>query len=531
MTPRPDFEFMNDIYSIGDSSMTVVMRGLILSSPADLSIFHRKTFQIAFRTRPSHVFRFSSSHARPTNAPRPVVDSKHVANNPGLYAQNCIDRNYTLQAQYPWEILELSKRRKDLGHKTSERKQRQVSLRRLMEEAAHSGQESSQSQHSLRIEAKSIKAELNEDLQKETDISDMIQELTLALPNLSSAHTPNGDEHEIIQLFKAQESKNFHNKSHVDIGHDLDILDFAAASTSSGWGWYYLKNEAALMEQALIQYAIHVLYKRKWTIVSPPSIVYSHIATACGFQPRDQNDEQQIYSIQRPEKDASKPSLSLTATAEIPLAALNADKTIPLEQLPLKTVAVSRCYRAEAGARGVDTKGLYRVHEFTKVEMFAWTNPDRLPKDNLSASISSISESAAVFDEMIDAQVEILSSLGLTFRLLEMSATDLGASANRKRDIEAFFPSRQAKDAGWGEVTSTSICTDYQSRRLATRMRLENGKLDWPYTVNGTALAVPRVLAAILETHWDETLKCVHIPAALRPYMHGRTSIPELSSD
>jgi seryl-tRNA synthetase len=265
------------------------------------------------------------------------------------------------------------------------------------------------------------------------------------------------------------------------------------------------------LEQALVQYALSVARRYGWGMVSPPSMVYSHIAAACGFQPRDQNGEQQIYNVQQNSDDAGrKPELSLAGTAEIPLAGMKANTTLEEAELPLKRVGVSRCFRAEAGARGADTKGLYRVHEFTKVEMFAWTS-------NYGEA------STAVFDEIVSIQIEILQSLGLHCRILEMPSTDLGASATRKRDIEAFFPSRRLKDDGWGEVTSVSTCSDYQTRRLATKVDLRTlgGKLAFPYTVNGTALAVPRVLAAILENGWDEQKMEVRIPEVLWPWMNG----------
>jgi seryl-tRNA synthetase len=242
-------------------------------------------------------------------------------------------------------------------------------------------------------------------------------------------------------------------------------------------------------------------------------MVYGHIAAACGFRPRDQNNEQQIYAIAQAQDDVERgrPQLCLAGTSEIPLAGMKADTTVSAEDLPMKRVAVSRCYRAEAGARGADTKGLYRVHEFTKVELFAWTDPDS-------------DATSEVFDEILDIQSEILSSLGLYCRVLEMPSSDLGASATRKCDIEAFFPSRQQKNGGWGEVTSASICTDYQTRRLSTRVRLD-GKMTFPWTVNGTALAVPRVLAAILEQGWDEVERSVTIPVCLRPWMDGKQKI------
>lgn len=354
--------------------------------------------------------------------------------------------------------------------------------------------------------------EVNEDrIQKE------MEQLAASIPNLTSDETPTGSEATVVGYINEHPSSVAAAsdpvwRSHVHIGTELSLLDFAAAGTTSGWGWYYLLNEAALLEQALVQYALSVAMSRGWRIVAPPSLVYSHITTACGFQPRDQNDEEQIYALER--RDAAKPEMSLAATAEIPLAAMKANTTMLEGELPLKCVGVSRCYRAEAGARGVDTKGLYRVHEFTKVEMFGWTQPTN-------------AHATTLFDEMVSIQTEILTALGLHCRILEMPSTDLGASATRKRDIEAFFPSRVAKDQGWGEVTSASICTDYQTRRLATRVKLSKsaGKLDFPYTVNGTAMAIPRVLAAILENGWDENAMTVTIPEVLRPWMGGKEVI------
>ena len=177
-------------------------------------------------------------------------------------------------------------------------------------------------------------------------------------------------------------------------------------------------------------------------------------------------------------------------------------------ELPIKVVGASRCFRAEAGARGGDTRGLYRVHEFSKVEMFAWTG----------ARVEAAEE---VFEEMVGIQLEILGKLGLYCRVLEQPSGDLGASAFRKRDVEAFFPGRWERNGGWGEVTSVSICTDYQTRRLGTRVREGGGKLGWPFTVNGTAMAVPRVLAAILEMGWVEEEGIVRVPEVLWPWMGG----------
>jgi seryl-tRNA synthetase len=372
------------------------------------------------------------------------------------------------------------------------------------------------SREELLEEARNLKEKISIIQAKEEAITTEIDSLAAAIPNLTSGHTPVGNEPKLLRYINEHPEPDPAAsdrvwRSHVHIGSELQLLDFAAAASTSGWGWYYLLNEAALLEQALVQYALSTARKAGWGVVAPPSMVYSHIASACGFQPRDQNGEQQVYNIQQNARDVGvKPELSLAGTAEIPLAGMKANTVLEEEELPLKRVGVSRCYRAEAGARGVDTKGLYRVHEFTKVELFAWTMP-------------SDSSSTAIFDEMLSLQTTILTSLGLHCRVLEMPSTDLGASAFRKIDIEAFFPSRRAKDEGWGEVTSVSMCSDYQSRRLATRVdvRTLGGKIAFPYTVNGTALAVPRVLAAVLENGWDEGRCEVRIPECLWPWMDG----------
>jgi len=364
--------------------------------------------------------------------------------------------------------------------------------------------------------SRELKSKLSAIEAQETELMAQIESLALALPNFTSEETPRGTVPRVVGYINehpepAPDQSDRVWRSHVHIGSELKLLDFASAATSSGWGWYYLLNEAALLEQALVQYAISVAMKHGWRLVSPPSVVYSHVAAACGFMPRDNNGETQIYTLAQSDADRERgrPELCLAGTAEIPLAGMCANTTLEESELPRKHIAVSRCYRAEAGARGVDTKGLYRVHEFTKVELFAWTLPD-------------LEASTAVFDEILSIQTHILGSLGLHCRILEMPATDLGASAYRKKDIEAFFPSRRPRDDGYGEVTSASVCTDYQARRLGTKVKVRTGKgKDWVHTVNGTGMAVPRVLAAVLESGWDEETGSVKIPECLWPWMGG----------
>lgn len=462
-------------------------------------------------------------------APKPQIDIKHIRSNPELYSKNCEARNYKQQVSIPPRIVRLFEQWQRHEQASRTLRERNNQLGKSLSEAARSstpaGNNNDTSTTTLRErwlqEAREIKQSLATVVAEQDALNDEMLDLALRLPNLTSPQTPIGDEpHMVSHLNKQpadiQPSTANLAKSHVEIGKELDLLDFAASAATSGWGWYFLKKEAARLERALVGYALAEAARRGWEEVTPPSIVYSHVGTACGFQPRDQHGEQQVYVLQRPAKDQRKPEQCLAGTAEIPLAGMKANSILPEHGLPYKVAGASRCFRAEAGARGVDSKGLYRVHEFTKVEMFAWTAPDA----------KSSASSEAVFDEMVSIQTEILQGLGLACRTMEMPPGDLGASATRKRDIEAYFPSRRAhRDGGWGEVTSASICTDYQTRRLATRVRLGDDRLSFPHTVNGTALAVPRVLAALLENGWDADEGTVRIPAVLRPWMGGQEVI------
>lgn len=465
-------------------------------------------------------------YTRPSFAPKPILDLKHIRHAPGLYEQNCIDRNYVPQARNSWRVLELHEKLVAQRREVVQLRQRNKAISKEVGRSAAAGDgDEGKARTALLDEARALKQQLSGLDAAEKEMQEEMERLALELPNLSSLHTPVGEDPRLVLPYINELPPASFDRSHVEIGKQLDILDFEASATTSGYGWYFLKNEGALLEQALIQYALSVAMKRGWRVMTPPSLVYSHIASACGFMPRDQNGETQVYSIaqQEHEKGSERPSLVLTGTAEIPFAGTQANRTLSHHELPMKVIGPSRCYRAEAGARGVGTKGLYRVHEFTKVEMFAWTLPgadsegDRFGEDDDLES----SQSDDVFEEMIDIQREILASLGLHARVLEMPTSDLGASATRKIDIEAFFPSRQQIDRGYGEVTSASICTDYQARRLGTRLKNSAGKLVWPYTVNGTAMAIPRVLACILENHWDDAAGVVQVPEVLRQYMPG----------
>ena len=457
--------------------------------------------------------RFSSSYLNeqlPSVAPRPNIDTKHIRENPEIHAKNAALRRYHSVEENPLNIVRLFDKWKALQTKARLLRQSNKAIQTKLSHARNVSDREGDgdSRESLLHEARVLSHHVDTIKADEASLTKQIQSLALDLPNLTSPETPVSGDPQVVSFINefAPEPLSSHDRNHVRLGTLCDLIDFTSAATTTGWGWYYLKNEGALLEQALVQFALQVALNHGFQVVSPPSLVYSHVGSACGYKPRDQSDVQQIYTISQDEsdKESGKPGLSLAGTAEIPFAAMKANTIFHEADLPLRIIGSSRCYRAEAGARGAESKGLYRVHEFTKVEMFGWAMKD---------------ESEKLFHEMLAIQHEILSSLGLHCRILEMPASDLGASAYRKRDIEAYFPSRREKDDGWGEVTSTSMCTDYQTRRLSTKVRIKDGSLEYPATVNGTAMAVPRVLAAVLENGWDEVNQVIRIPECLRPWM------------
>ncbi|KAF9158324.1 seryl-tRNA synthetase [Actinomortierella ambigua] len=311
---------------------------------------------------------------------------------------------------------------------------------------------------------------------------------------------------------------------HIALAHRLDLVDFEAAAQATGARWYYLKNEAALLELALVQFATARAIQAGFTPVITPDVVRPEVVQACGFQPRDEASQTYWVSTVAPTAaaptsseaaSASAPTqqqqqqhhhsaLCLVATAEIALAGLNMNKVLDESQLPMRLAGFGRAFRAEAGARGAENKGLYRVHQFSKVELFVYSRAG--------------SESDALLEEIRHFQEKIFEELGLCFRILDMPTEELGASAYKKYDIEAWMPGRNS----WGEISSTSNCTDYQARRLNIRYRSKanNNATEFVHTLNGTAMAVPRIIVALLETYQQQD-GSVRLPDCLVPYMHG----------
>jgi seryl-tRNA synthetase len=314
-----------------------------------------------------------------------------------------------------------------------------------------------------------------------------------AIPNFVHPDVPVGGEDDFRELRRIGEPARFDfaPRDHLEIGAALDLLDFEAGAKVAGQKFYYLKNQAVFLELALQRFALERLVAEGFTPFATPDLARPEIVDGLGYAPR--GPETQIYSL-------ANADLCLVGTAEITLGGLHADTILDEEALPLCMAGVSHCFRTEAGSHGRESKGLYRVHQFTKVEMFAFTRPE---------------DSEAMHERIVAIEEGLYRDLEIPVRVIDVASGDLGAPAYRKYDLEAWMPGR-GEGGEWGEVTSASNCTDYQARRL--RVRFRRGKRNESvHMLNGTAIAVSRTLIALLENH-QQADGSVAIPDALRPY-------------
>jgi len=316
------------------------------------------------------------------------------------------------------------------------------------------------------------------------------------IPNLSHPESPVGVEADNRKLRYGKTDVvdlSFPPLDHVELADKHDLIDFDGGGRVAGHGFYFLKRDAVLLELALQHYALDLLIDEAFVPMVTPDLARSEILQGVGYIPR--GPETQIYSIENTD-------LNLVATAEIPLGGLLAGQIIDADRLPLKMCGISHCFRTEAGAAGRAARGLYRVHQFTKVEMFAFTRPD---------------QSGAMLDYFCDLQCQVFDGLGLPYRVVDTATGDLGGPAYRKFDLEAWMPGRGQRGE-YGEVTSASNCTDYQARRLDIRYKVQGQKgTEFVHTLNGTAVAISRALIAILE-NYQQADGSILIPAALRKY-------------
>jgi seryl-tRNA synthetase len=424
-----------------------------------------------------------------------MLDPQFIRENLDAVKANCQNRNVTADVD---RVVALDDERKKLVHETQVVQQRQNEVARLTK-----GEKDKAKRDALIAEGRSLKEQVAGAEKRLKQIELDLRAAVMSIPNMTHPDAPVGGtpaDNKVIRTWGEPRKFDFKPKDHVALAEALDIVDFEAGSAVSGTKFYYLKNEAVLLELALVNYAFATLLGHGYTPVITPDLAKQEVLEGIGFMPR--GPETQIYSIENSD-------LCLIATAEITLGGMHRDKIIDYMDLAQRYVGLSHCFRTEAGAPGRDTRGLYRVHQFTKVEMFAFCTPEE--SDHLHAEILAIEE-------------EIFQGLGLPYHVIDTCTGDLGGPAYRKFDLEAWMPAR-GQAGEFGEVTSTSNCTDFQARRLNIRYKGPTFKgTRFVHTLNGTAVAATRALVAILE-NYQQADGSVVIPEVLRPWCHGRDVI------
>jgi len=419
-----------------------------------------------------------------------MLDRKFILENAELVKANCRNRGVAVDVE---AFVSLEKQRKE--------KQTQVEKLNAEANAVSKmiGQMKTPEEKEAKKEEGRLLREQKTAVQTEIDeIEAKLDAIHRCIPNLSHPDAPIGaDDQANLQRFLGKTpipSFDFEPLDHVQLAEKLDLIDFEAGARVAGAGFYFLKNEAVLLELALQRYAVEILMQAGYTLTTTPDLARNEVLAGTGYIPR--GPETQIYSIDGTD-------LSLVATAEIPLGGMLAGQTIDAEKLPLRFCGISHCFRTEAGAAGKASRGLYRVHQFTKVEMFAFTLPD---------------QSEAIHQEMLDLECRIFDGLGIPYQVVDTATGDLGGPAYRKFDLEAWMPGR-GNGGEYGEVTSTSNCTDFQARRLDARFKIKGEKgTQFVHTLNGTAIAISRALVAILELYQRKD-GSIAIPEVLRPWV------------
>ena len=417
-----------------------------------------------------------------------MLDIKFIRANTKQVKEAAKNKNIKVDID---ELLRLDDERRELQQKIDE-------LRTQRNKLAEAGKGGKPAAKQI-MEGKKLKEEIAKLEKQSGEVDEKYWELMDKVPNLVHPDSPIGkDDSENVEIERVGEPTKFKftAKDHLTLAAELDLIDFETAAQTSGTGFYYFKNEMVFLELALVRYAFDKLVGlpaqagKGFVPFITPDMARGFAMSGTGFNPR--GNEDQIYQI----KDED---LSLIATAEITLGGYLANKTLREEDLPIKYVGLSHCFRKEAGAYGKESRGLYRVHQFSKVEMFMFSTPKQSEK---------------LHEEMKEIEKEIYQELGIPIRVMAICSGDLGAPAYRKYDLEAWMPFKNS----WGEITSCSNCTDYQARRLNIKYKTAAGESGFVHTLNGTAITSSRVPLAILE-NFQTADGSVKIPKILHKYL------------
>jgi seryl-tRNA synthetase len=420
-----------------------------------------------------------------------MLDLQFICEHQTLVEENC--RNRGVRADVA-QLVELGKRRSQLiveGDKSRhEQKENSAQIPKTSD---------AQQKQSLIARGKELRQHVADNEAALKTLEAELRELQMLIPNMTHPDAPVGagdNANRVLRKSGEIRKFDFRPLEHVELMEKLDLLDLEAGARVAGHGFYFLKNEAVLLEMALIQLALEKLRAAGFTLFTTPDLARDDVLQGIGFLPR--GPEAQIYSIE-------KSDLSLVATAEITLGGSQKDQILDAAVLPLKYAGLSHCFRTEAGAHGRATRGIYRVHQFTKVEMFGFTAPE-------------LAASNAFLDQVVAIEEGLFQSLKIPYQVIDTCTGDLGGPAYRKFDLEAWMPGRG--EAGeYGEVTSASNCTDYQARRLGIRCKAGDKKgTHFVHTLNGTAVAATRAIIAIIE-NYQQSDGSIVVPEVLRKWV------------
>lgn len=414
-----------------------------------------------------------------------MLDIRFIRENPQK-AQDSVDKKgYKVSIK---ELLELDKQRRSL--------QQQADTLREQRNVIAAQMKGGKPTPELIAQGKTVKEQLAGQDAKFAEVDNQYQALMRLVPNIISDDVPEGGEEDSVEV-KAWGERKSGARDHVDFATARDWLDFERGAKVAGAKFYYLKGDLALLERAIIQFATDLVIERGFTYMTVPHMVNSRIAEGSGFAPRGDTEGNEYF--------IEGQDLTMIGTAEAPLTGYHADEIIDEDRLPLLYAGLSPCYRHEAGAAGKHTRGLFRVHQFNKLEMYAFSLPEK--SEELHEKILAIEE-------------EIWQALNIPYQVINIAAGDLGAPAAKKYDIQYWSP----VDEIYRELTSCSNCTDFQARNLNIRVRRKDGSIEVLHTLNGTAVSLARSLIVIIENYQNADGSLI-VPEVLRPYMGGRETI------
>ena len=414
-----------------------------------------------------------------------MLDVKFIRENLDLVEKSTKEKGYKIDIK---EVLELDDERKAILTEVEALRQKRNEIAAKMK-----GGKPSQE---LIAEGKAIKEQLTGVEVKLSEKEQALESLVKQVPNVIFDDVPLGGEECSVEIKKWGENHKT-GVDHLDYATSRDWVDFERGAKVAGAKFYYLKDGLALLENALLQYGLSKVLEHGFTFMTVPDMVSSKVLEGCGFNPRSSEQSDEYY--------IEGEDLAMIATAEMPLTGYHMDEIIDEDKLPLFYAGYSACFRKEAGTYGKYTRGLFRVHQFNKLEMYVFCLPE---------------QSKEIHEKILAIEEDIWQGLGIPYHIINIAAGDLGAPAAKKYDMEYWSPVNQK----YQEITSCSNCTDFQARAVNARVRRKDGSVEFVHTLNGTAIPLARALVVLLENYAVEGGK-LKVPEVLQPYLNGKKEL------